>query len=331
MGAIIQCDSGGEKFIPWAKKKLGMWHVGMMRTGLRTLFRYVVATDGTEIFFNSFMLGHGQFRDKIRIKKAGGFWLSSRRARAQVDTIAISAQGAVLFPSFIMPTQLETVSASGKNVIGVGGQIYKIDGTHIADISGSSFFLDDVGSGFITDDGVTGLNRFKDDGTPNGAYALSVSAYVIETRFAFRIKNVFFIVNLDFDPTLYGYDLTSGLQVSSLNLVAYPNLCPCGNAAYLYAPQINADGTGGIVDEFTLAGVATTRQAILPALPAATAAVVAGATCDDTTMLVHVVDNIDPSLFRLWSIDLQALVVTNITSAIPILTNLFPSANVKKA
>jgi len=72
MGSIIQCDSGGEKFIPWAKKKLGMWHVGMRRTGLRTLFRYVVATDGTEIFFNSFMLGRGQFRDKIRIRGAAG-------------------------------------------------------------------------------------------------------------------------------------------------------------------------------------------------------------------------------------------------------------------
>lgn len=73
---LIRADSGGEKFIPWAKSKLAQWKAEMVREGRHSFQRVVFVDDNTtRIYINSMHLGGGRFRDSIRITAESGSWV----------------------------------------------------------------------------------------------------------------------------------------------------------------------------------------------------------------------------------------------------------------
>lgn len=67
MGGVIQVDSGGEKFIPYAKKKLRELHDFMTRSGLGSFAKRIDVSDGSTIYINTLSAGVGRFIDKVRI------------------------------------------------------------------------------------------------------------------------------------------------------------------------------------------------------------------------------------------------------------------------
>jgi hypothetical protein len=72
MPLLAQVDPGGEKYLPFAKRKLRYWHEGMLRENVRVLARVIQVSDGSRIYVNSLLLGNGIFKDRIRIVVSGG-------------------------------------------------------------------------------------------------------------------------------------------------------------------------------------------------------------------------------------------------------------------
>src|SRR3990167_2138533 len=65
--ALLQVDPGGERLVPFAKRKLAQWKAQMRAVGVASWSKVIQVSDGSRIYINSLYLGAGQFRDRIRI------------------------------------------------------------------------------------------------------------------------------------------------------------------------------------------------------------------------------------------------------------------------
>lgn len=79
MPLLKSVDPGGEIYLSFAKKKLNDMHAQMAGSGVRSLHRTVLVTDGSQIFLDSLLLSHGIYSDRIRITTSGGFVVFGHR------------------------------------------------------------------------------------------------------------------------------------------------------------------------------------------------------------------------------------------------------------
>ena len=67
MPLLQQVDPGGEIYLAFARRKLAQIKAQMSAAGVATFARTILADNGTTIYLNSVALGHGLYRDRIRI------------------------------------------------------------------------------------------------------------------------------------------------------------------------------------------------------------------------------------------------------------------------
>lgn len=80
MPLIQHVEPGGEKFLPFARKKIAQLHDELVTTGAGALNKVIFGDEGTTIHLNSVSFGQGQFRDHIRITGGTGasYWVEQR-------------------------------------------------------------------------------------------------------------------------------------------------------------------------------------------------------------------------------------------------------------
>lgn len=64
---LLDIAPGGERFLPFAKRKLAMWKAQMATAGVGSFARVILGDEGTVIYINSVALGHGRYNDRIKI------------------------------------------------------------------------------------------------------------------------------------------------------------------------------------------------------------------------------------------------------------------------
>ena len=73
MPLLQQVDPGGEIYLAFARRKLAQIKAQMSAAGVATFARTILADNGTTIYLNSVALGHGLYRDRIRITGSAAY------------------------------------------------------------------------------------------------------------------------------------------------------------------------------------------------------------------------------------------------------------------
>lgn len=175
MPLSLQVDPGGEQYLAYAKRKLQALKVAAGKAHTHLVSRAIQVTDGAKIFLNAVHLGHGVWRDRIRIAVSSAFGLTQFADNWPAATVIVGAlinqAGKVLKPSRTKFTlniaHYPAIQALYKSdgVIGSETSAVSADGASVHDIStapaipiSAGLWGDDSGMFHMVLDGPSGIS-----------------------------------------------------------------------------------------------------------------------------------------------------------------------------